>query len=164
GDGSQLGMNIQYSYEEEPLGTGGALKNAAEKLDEEFLLLNGDTYLEADYCKIIKAFQKERGSGIIAVYGNKDGIAPNNIVVGSSNLVIEYDKKDAGGKTHLDAGVAVYKKDVIGLVHEGKVCSLEEEIFPELIKDGKLFAFPVEQRFYDMGSIEGLQLLEEVLR
>jgi len=49
GGGPKFGLNIEYSYENNPLGTGGALKNAEEKLAEKFLLLNGDTFLPMDY-------------------------------------------------------------------------------------------------------------------
>ncbi len=53
GDGEKLKLNISYSYEQMPLGTGGALKNAEQKLQNSFVLLNGDTYLEIDYSALL---------------------------------------------------------------------------------------------------------------
>lgn len=58
GNGEKFGLKICYSYEETPIGTGGALKNAKEKLTEEFLLLNGDTFLDIDYQDLISYFHK----------------------------------------------------------------------------------------------------------
>jgi NDP-sugar pyrophosphorylase family protein len=163
-DGSQAGLNIKYSYEKEPMGTGGALKNAEDKLEEEFLLLNGDTFLPIDYGKLMEYFQKNTAMGMITAYDNHDEIVPNNIRIEGSNLVAGYSKKDHGGKTHVDAGAVIFRKKIVDLIKEGQICSLEEEIFPELIQMKELMAFPTSQRFYDMGNLAGLKLLEEILK
>src|SRR5208282_6436393 len=55
GDGTSLGLQLGYSYESAPLGTGGALKNAEALLDDEFVVLNGDTYLAIDYAALIRS-------------------------------------------------------------------------------------------------------------
>ncbi|MDD5499667.1 MAG: sugar phosphate nucleotidyltransferase, partial [Candidatus Nanoarchaeia archaeon] len=59
-DGKEYGIKIEYSIEKEPLGTAGALKNAQNLIREDFILLNGDTYHELDYEKIIKEFNKNK--------------------------------------------------------------------------------------------------------
>jgi len=164
GDGSRLGLKIEYSYEESPLGTGGALKNAEDKLATEFLLLNGDTFLPIDYRKLINYFNQHNKIGVIVVYNNSEKVAPNNIAIRDSDLVLGYNKKDAEGMTHVDAGAMVFKKEVLNLIPKGHMCSLEEEIFHKLIKERQLLAFPTGQRFYDMGNLEGLTVIEEILR
>jgi len=63
GDGSQLGICIEYSLEPRPLGTGGAIRKAEPLLDEEFLVVNGDSYLELKYDELIQ-FHHQRGSSI----------------------------------------------------------------------------------------------------
>jgi len=164
GNGSNLGLKISYSYEETPLGTGGALKNAEDELAEEFLLLNGDTFLAADYTKLIEYYHQCNKVGMIVVYENSQKIVSNNIMLGEKNLVIGYNKRDAKGMTHIDAGVMVFKKRVLDFIPESQVCSLEEEIFPKLIQLRELVAFPTNQRFYDMGSFEGLREIKAILK
>lgn len=164
GDGSKFGLNIDYSYEESLLGTGGALKNAEDKLADEFLLLNGDTFLLIDYRDLIKYFHRCNKDAVIVVYNNPGKIIPNNITIGESNVVVDYNKKDSRGMTHVDAGVMVFKKTVLNFIPKNRVCSLEEEIFHELIKVKQLLAFPTNQRFFDIGTPEGLRVIKEVLR
>lgn len=162
-DGSKFGLKIEYSYEETPLGTGGALKNAENKLSDEFLLLNGDTYLPIDYGKLVEYFHQADKIGLITVYNNSEKIAANNIAIGVSNLVVNYDKKDSRGMTHVDAGTMVFKKELLSLIPE-KIFSLEENMFYALIKRKELAAFVCEQRFYDMGSFKELEVIKGVLR
>lgn len=164
GDGSSLGMEIVYSYEKSPLGTGGALKNAEDKLLDEFLLLNGDTYLPIDYDAFIKSFKEFDKIGTITAYDNSEEIVPNNIAVGTSSEVISYNKKASEEMTHVDSGAMIFKKDIIKLIPEGRTCSLEEEVFCELIKRNELVAFISKQRFYDMGSFKELEIIKGVLR
>src|SRR5204863_2595800 len=63
--GDSLKMKIDYSYESSPLGTGGALKNASEKLEEKFLLLNGDTFLDVDYAAVVADFRQHKPEALI---------------------------------------------------------------------------------------------------
>ncbi len=163
GDGSKFGLKVEYSHEQTLLGTGGALKNARCKLTEEFLLLNGDTFLPIDYRELIELFHRYDIIGTVTVFNDPKGIIANNIAVGESNLVIDYSKKDSVGMTHVDAGVVVLKKGVLDIIAEVQVCSLEKEVFHKLIRMKQLSAFVTNQRFYDMGSLEGLRLLKEVL-
>ena len=164
GDGSKLGLKIEYSYEESQLGTGGALKNAGDKLAEHFLLLNGDTLLAIDYAKFIVYFHRSNKIGSVVVYDNSVKVASNNIAVDESNFVIKYDKKSSREMTHVDAGAMVFKREILNYIPEGRVCSLEEEIFHELIEKRELIAFVTNQSFYDMGNFNGLEAIKGVLR
>jgi len=163
-DGKSLGVSIKYSYEKSPLGTGGALKNAESKLKNEFLLLNGDTYLPINYNSLIKSFYKSDKQGLIVAYDNSQWIVPNNLAVNESNIVISYNKKEQTGLTHVDAGAIMLKREVLRYIPEGCICSLEEETFCKLIAKRELSAFPTNQRFYDMGSFQGLETIRSVLR
>jgi D-glycero-D-manno-heptose 1,7-bisphosphate phosphatase len=164
GDGSRFGLKIEYSYEEIPLGTGGALKNAENKLADEFLLLNGDTFLPIEYDKLVEYFHHSNKIGVITIYNNSEKVAPNNTAIGVSNLVVNYNKKDFKGMTHVDAGAMVFKKELLKFIPEGQTCSLEENTFYELIKRKELAAFVTNKRFYDMGNFKELEVIKGVLR
>jgi NDP-sugar pyrophosphorylase family protein len=126
GDGSRFGIKIEYSYEQTPMGTGGALKNAEGKLEKEFMVLNGDTFLTIDYTELVKYFHQSNKTGVITVYDNSEGIVPNNLAIGESNRVTNYNKRDSKGMTHVDAGLMVFKKNVVDLIPRGQACSWEE--------------------------------------
>lgn len=164
GDGRNFGLNIIYSHEKKPLGTGGALKKAENKLAKEFLLLNGDTLLPIDYRKLIECFYQSGKTGVIVVYSNSENIAPNNIALHKSHLVSDYNKKNTKAMTHVDAGAIVLKKEVLDLIPKARKCSLEEEIFHKLIKGENFLAYPTDQRFYDIGVPEELEVLKGTLK
>jgi NDP-sugar pyrophosphorylase family protein len=167
-NGGTRGWNLSYSYEASPLGTGGALKNAEAKLEDEFVVLNGDTYLAIDYAELWRAFRAVDGSAFIVAY-EKSGSAiantlanqvPNNLAVAPGGRVTAYRKRDPQGLTHVDAGVLLLRKEILREIPPGRPCSLEEEIFPKLIQEGRMNAWITSEPFYDMGSPEGLQALE----
>lgn len=163
GDGSNFDLEIVYSYEKKPLGTGGALKNAGGKLNSEFLILNGDTYLPIDYQKLIDYFYQHKKIGVLAVYNNPDKIASNNTKIDKFNLVVSYDKENSVNMNCIEAGAMVFKKEIADFIEKDKIVSLEEEIYPRLIAMKELIAYPVVQRFYDMGSLRGLKNIAKVL-
>src|SRR5215471_7098838 len=78
GDGVLLGYTLSYSHEPSPLGTGGALKNAETKLEDVFVLLNGDTYLAVDYAALLQAFRKSLSDALIVAYRKSDRTAANS--------------------------------------------------------------------------------------
>lgn len=164
GDGSRFGVNIKYSVEEKPLGTGGALKNAEKELEKEFILLNGDTVTQVDYKKLMEIHKSSGKTGLVLLYDNSERIAANNISLGKDGLVTAYSKKSSIGMTHVDAGVYVFNKKVLSLIPKNRKVSLEAEIFPKLIKQKELLGCKTKQRFYDMGTPERLKKMEEILR
>lgn len=163
GDGEKFGVEIVYSYEKNLLGTAGALKNAGRKLDKEFLLLNGDTFLPLDYNKLIKYFKQCGAIGMVSAYGNSEKAIQNNIAIDESNRIIKYDKENPKGMAYVDSGAAVFKKELLSFIPRGKFCSLENEVFDKLIKKRELMAFVNSQKFYDMGSFKGLKILKDKL-
>jgi len=161
-DGKAFGVQIKYSREKGLLGTAGALKNAVAFLEDEFILFNGDTLLNIDYHKLIAAFKAEKKSAMVTAYCDQSGFKPNLAL--SGRRVTGYSRSKIEGKTHIDSGVTVLSKKVLNLVPLKKVCSLEDEIYPQLIAQKELAAFIAESKFYDMGSFEGLKDIADILR
>ena len=158
-NGEKIGMNILYSFENEKnlLGTGGALKNAQKILEKEFIIVNGDTFLDIDFQDLISYFHKQQKLGIMVVFQNQPKIMRNNIEINSKNEVINYDKKKEGKANCVNAGVQVFKKDILKLISPNKKISLEEEIFPILIQKKEMSACHANQRFYDIGTFKQLK-------
>jgi len=172
GDGSRFNCRLDYSCEAAPLGTGGALKLAERKLDAAFLLLNGDTYLAVDYGRMMTEFGAGRDSALIVAYQRLPGCSatgpadrvPSNLGVLADGRVTNYRKRNPEGLTHVDAGAIALRKEILAPLPEGKAFSLEEEVYPQLIQEGRMRAWKTAEPFYDMGSPEGLAALKEKLK
>jgi NDP-sugar pyrophosphorylase family protein len=165
-DGGKLGLSIRYSREQSALGTGGALRKAQSLLAEEFLVLYGDSYLPIDYRAVYMRLKASACSGIVVVYDNRlgDTSVESNIELNAENRVIRYDKRNPGGDhlSYVEAGVLAFRASVLNLIPAGRAVSLENEIFPQLITEGKLIGYITSQRFYDIGTPDRLKALEQL--
>ena len=161
--GDSMGMKIGYSYESSPLGTGGALKNASSKLEEKFLLLNGDTFLDVNYAAVIADFLAHKPQALIVARKSLNTPAPNNLAVSPDGHVTAYQKRNPENMTCIDAGAIVLSREVLNDIAPEQICSLEEQVFPKLIQRGEMRAWVTPEPFFDMGSPAGLQALSEKL-
>ncbi|MBI1935278.1 nucleotidyltransferase family protein [Candidatus Woesearchaeota archaeon] len=164
GDGNKFGVKIEYSVEKNLLGTGGALKLAEKYIKDDFFVIYGDSYLELDYKKMMHVHKRMKKEGLLAAYNNKSkSFANNNIEIDGRGYVTKYDKEGRNyNAKYVDAGVSVFKKSVLGLIQKNKKVSLEEDIFPKLIKRWQLFAFKSRNMFYDIGTMQRLKIFKEV--
>jgi len=162
GDGSRFGVSIDYSFEDRPLGTGGALRQALAKLDNRFLLLYGDSFLPIDYRQVSNAFSQSAfdGDGLLVVYQNHDNDTgvPSNVALNRGRHVIRYEKGARGsGLGFVDAGALCLRSRVLQEFSLGEAMSLEHVVFPMLIARHQLDGFITEQRFFDIGTPERLR-------
>ena len=157
GDGSKFGVRIRYSREGETLlGTAGALKKAASLLEDEFFIMYGDSYLFLDFTNIMCYFKNQSKLALMTVYKNRGRYDKSNTVV-ADNLVRRYSKQAVtGDMDYIDYGATILRQPVLELVPADRPYSLEE-LFPRLIARDELLAYEVKDRFYEIGSPEGLQ-------
>lgn len=159
-DGRKFGVSIRYS-EDDMLGSGGAIRNAFQLLDDQFIVLNGDTYLPIDYNVLIEKFAAGKKDALMTVYDNNENIRPNNICV-SNGEIAEYSNTEPKPHfTHLDAGVSIFKKSVF-LNKAGKF-SLENDIYPALIREKLLGHVSTSQRFFDIQTMERLENIRKTM-
>ena len=165
GSGSDFGVRIDYSREDRPLGTGGALKLALPKLAEEFFLLNGDTYLPADFARMVKAFSGSEETGLIGVYPVfGTGIEANLRVEKEGMISGCAADTEPGDLDYADAGIRIFRRDLADFFPAGEGFSLEKDCYPSLIRAGKIRAWPIHQRFYDIGTPDRLREFENYLK
>lgn len=164
GTGSKWKIEIDYSFEDRPLGTGGALKFAKEKLDKEFFLLFGDSYLPINYKQMISDFKKDNKKVMLAIYDNADNTdVPFNIMLDKSRKLVSAYRKAKNNPpdfNYCDAGVLIVNKGVVDLVGDSTPVSFEEKIYPHLIGKKELGYYISECRFYDIGTVERLKVFE----
>lgn len=159
-DGHRFGVSIDYSWERAPLGTGGAIRGAWEKLASEFLLLYGDSFLPIDYRHVAAAFSPHRWQAMAVIYDNCAGDTDvrNNICIDGTGMVTRYDKGgDAPDLSYVEAGVVCLRREAFAAVPADSVVSLEQDMFPKLIANRQLGTFQTTQRFYDIGTPARLQ-------
>lgn len=155
GDGSLLGVRIEYSKEEKPLGTGGAIKNAYRLLkdEEEFLLMNGDTYVDLDYSWFFKKCSEQEGAACLLVKKGSTKQKAGVIEIADNYRVIGIrEVENASGVFY--AGVSLLKKDVFNHMPESESFSFEYDFLPLLISHG-VYACIFENRLWDIGTVEG---------
>jgi NDP-sugar pyrophosphorylase family protein len=157
GDGRKFGMNLSYSFDgDKLLGTAGALKKAYKLLGENFSLMYGDSYLPYDYQKIEESFKSSNKLSLMVAYKNQNRFDKSNLLI-DEGLVKLYDKTLHGEKLqYIDAGLSILKKEVLNLVPEEEPYDLEE-LYRTLISEEEMSAFEAKQRFYQIGSFEGLE-------
>ena len=155
-DGSAFGLKIAYSYEEEPLGTGGAIRNALPKiLEEEVLVLNADTYFPMDYQGLLRFHQENDGDFSLATRAVPDISRYGAVRRDAAGRILAWnEKREDGGQPlagEINGGIYVMKKSLIAEIPEGKQ-SLEQDCIPKWISEGKrIFGLPFDGYFMDIG-------------
>jgi NDP-sugar pyrophosphorylase family protein len=151
GDGSRWATRIRYSREEEPIGTGGAVRNARDLLTDRFLLTYGDVLRRFDYDR----FVAEHRDACLAVYAR---MTTGNTAI-ANGRVTEFEKsKDL---PYVDAGFCVMPHDVIDLLPAKG--SFEQTVFPRLADDRRLECEIVDHDFVEIGTPEALAHARAVL-
>lgn len=164
-------LDIAFSREAEPLGTGGALWNARRHLAQPFLLLNGDSYLDLDYRSLLDALLDAPSSvvAVVAAWRNSEptgAVEANNLALAEDGTVTLYQKRGASpALTHVDAGAGAYRPLLFGFSRpdDPLPVSLEETIWPRAIAAGGIRGFPAPERPWDIGTPERLAAFERHL-
>lgn len=160
GDGSRFGVDIEYSWEPSPLGTAGAIRNAEDLLDAEFMVIYGDSFLPIDYRRVQDCFQKANSLGLVVAYDNKlgDTGVQNNVALDADGYVVRYEKGTENRELkYVEAGVLCFRREVFGALPSETAISLEQQIYPQLISQRQLRAFITRQKFFDIGTHDRLE-------
>jgi len=163
GNGRQFGLAIEYSFDgRELLGTGGALKQALPLLGDSFFVLNGDSYLRCSLTGIQTAFEVAQRPALMTVLRN-DGQWDRSNVIFRNGEVIEYDKTALrSDMTHIDFGMSVLSSSIFSPYRETRIIDLAD-ICRALSRIGQLAAVEVFERFYEVGSPQGIRETETYL-
>ena len=147
GDGSGFGVNIAYSREIEPLGTGGALREARHLLGDRFILTFGDVLRRFDYDRFVSRHM----GNCLAAYPTR---TTGNVDL-AEGYVVRF-CKHAPELPYVDAGFAVMHAGTIDLLPEKGACSFEEVVYANLAEHGSLEGEIVDHDFLDIGTPEEL--------
>jgi N-acetyl-alpha-D-muramate 1-phosphate uridylyltransferase len=163
GDGSRFGLAVRWSDEGDTrLGTAGALRHALPLLPATFLVTYGDSYLPFDYASPLRALvQHDDCDGVMSVFRN-DGRWDRSNVATDGTWVLRYEKGvDDPELTAIDYGAIALRRGVVERLPEG--ASPLDAVQRDLAASRRLRAVVATERFYEIGSPEGLDALERDL-
>jgi len=151
-------MGILYSREQRPLGTGGPVVKAKDHLDDEpFLVLNGDILSDIDYRRLVR-FHKDKGAAAtIALVEVPDPSRYGAVDLDWEGRITRFVEKPEPGKAPsnlINAGIYVLSPEVIDYIPEGRRVMIENEVFPKLAEERKLYGFEFHGFWMDIGTPE----------
>jgi mannose-1-phosphate guanylyltransferase len=159
GDGSKWGMKLLYAVEEEPLGTGGAIRNAAAllgfaDLKEEFVIFNGDVLSGHDIAAQLDFHRANKADATLHLIEVADARAFGCVPTDSNGRVLDFLEKMENPVTNsINAGCYIFNPSVISEIPAGKVVSIERETFPQLVKSGRpVFGYNEQSYWLDIGT------------
>ena len=161
GDGRDWGVHIDYTVETELLGTAGAIKNAQSFIEDTFVVLNGDSYLEADFRGLVEFHRRQhsadpRTMGTIALVEVDDATAYGKIQLNGDARFLRFEEKAEAGPGWINGGVYVLEPAILDYIPAGQVVSAEKETFPLILEQNhSMFGYPVQEFFVDIGTPKG---------
>jgi NDP-sugar pyrophosphorylase family protein len=160
GDGARFGMEIAYSADGPVLlGTAGAVRNAVPLLGDAFFVLYGDSYLPCSYREVELAFRAAGQPALMTVYRNEGRWDSSNVEF-SEGRILAYDKKNRTTRMqHIDYGLGIFSRAAF----DGAPHADLAEIYGDLLRRGQLAACEVRERFYEIGSAQGIRELSDYL-
>ena len=165
GDGARYGLAVRYSDEGETLlGTGGAVRLAAGLLAETFLVTYGDSYLPFDYGAPLRLLDEHTDcDGVMSVFANAGRWDASNVVTDGA-WVLRYEKGTADPAfDHIDYGAIALRRSVIEELPANAPAGLDA-LQRVLAEKKRLRAYAAHDRFFEIGSPEGLATLARHLR
>ena len=158
GNGRRLGMKLSYIHEKEPLGTGGAVRNASEGLNDTFLVLNGDVLNTLDITSFLKFHRKNRAEASLALTRVKDPTLYGLVETAEDGRVKRFLEKPSWDEivtNTINAGAYLFEPGVMKLIPPGVPHSLERSLFPQLLQGrSRMYGYVTPGYWIDIGTVE----------
>ena len=157
-DEHRLGIRLRYSFEKEPLDTGGAIKNAESMISSDFIALNGDViFSDLDLDKLIYAHKKSNSIATIVLAKSTTPTRFGAVELDNENRVTSFVEKPrtrTAGEAWVNAGVYVITPSVLSRIPKRRRTSLELDVFPKLMREGNIFGYKHDGYWADVGTPE----------
>lgn len=163
GDGSGFGVRVSYSLDgPKLLGTGGAIKAALPLLGESFYIFYGDSYLPINFNSVKHAYLVSKKLGLMTVLKNDNQWDKSNVVF-QNKCLIEYNKEIIKpNMTYIDYGLGILSAQVFREYAGSETFDLSK-VYNKLSLKGQLYGYEVFERFYEIGSHQGILETEDYL-
>jgi NDP-sugar pyrophosphorylase family protein len=164
GDGSKFGVQVDYIIDGPKLfGTGGAIRRALDRVGSEFLVTYGDAWLDSPYGVVVEAFRASGLKALMCVFRNENRWDASNVVFENGAIRL-YSKRHRLPEMHyIDWGLGMLSATALEGRRSDEPWDLSE-LYQELSEARQLAGYEVSQRFYEIGSSEGLAETDRLLR
>jgi NDP-sugar pyrophosphorylase family protein len=164
GNGSRFGVEVDYVVDGPTLlGTGGAVRNALDRLGPEFLVTYCDSWLDASYAPVVEAFHASGQPALMCVFRNENRWDASNVQF-ENGVIRRYSKKfRLPEMLHIDWGLGMLRASAVASRPIGKPWDLAE-LYEELSTSGRLAGYELTRRFYEIGSFKGLAEISRLLK
>ena len=162
---NDLGLTIDFSREEDPLGTGGAIKHARGFVrSDPFFALNGDSFCPVDYPALLKFFFEKESRAVVCVVEVEHKDDYGGVTLDEDQRILGFEEKKANTKgKYVNGGVYCLGQAVFDLMPSDERFSIEYDFFPQMIQCG-FYGFIFDQPFWDIGTPERYQkALEDLM-
>jgi mannose-1-phosphate guanylyltransferase len=160
-------LRLEYRIEGDPLGTGGAIRYAAEGIDEPFFALNGDSLRETDLAALVACHREHAGRATILLTPVEDPTRYGLVRVHGDGRVLSFLEKPRPEEIDtnlINAGMYVLEPDVLELIPPDRPVSIEREVFPQLVEEHTVYGVALPGYWLDIGTPEAyLQAHRDVL-
>ncbi len=155
-----------FSEEKEPLGTGGAIKNAEPLIQSDvFMVMNGDSFCNLDLCNFLNYHDSTKAYASIALAKKEKSLDCGVVRMdGHGRITVFHEKVEAGDKSYVNAGVYLFNKEVFSLLPSHKNFSLELNLFPSLIQKKAVYGFFTHPQLIDIGTPERYELAKKIFK
>jgi N-acetyl-alpha-D-muramate 1-phosphate uridylyltransferase len=164
GDGARFGLNVDYSFDgDRLLGTGGALRQALPLLADTFFVLYGDSYLDIPFAPVLAAFRRSGAPALMTVFRNESRWDASNVLFDGTRIV-RHDKRAPTPDMHyIDYGLGIFMREA--LADQSPTVPFDlADVYAEFAARGQLAGYEVTQRFYEIGTPEGVAATDAYLR
>src|SRR5690242_16351333 len=158
GAGESLGLNIEYSVEESPLGTAGSVRLASDRLDETFLVISGDALCDVDLTELIDTHKQKGAAVTIGLKSVENPLEFGIVVTDDEGRIERFLEKPSWGQVFSDTintGIYVLEPEVLRHVPADRPYDFSKELFPLLLEMGKpLYGFVLDGYWQDIGNLD----------
>lgn len=156
-------LDIKFSSEREPLGTGGAVKNAERFATDPILLVNGDTYLDVNLKELYEFHTAKRADVTLSLFRVDDVSRYGSVSTNKNGIVTDFHEKDENSRNPglINAGVSLLSRSFINSLPDKISFSMEKEVFPGLVNNGMMYGLEQKGPFFDIGTPESYREFQE---
>src|SRR5205823_906804 len=158
GDGEGLGLAIEYSVEESPLGTAGSVRLASDKLDETFLVISGDALCDVDLGEIVRVHREREAAVTIGLKSVDNPLEFGIVVTDEDGRIERFLEKPSWGQVFSDTintGIYVLEPEVLRHVPANRPYDFSKKLFPLLLEMGRpIYGYSMEGYWQDIGNLD----------
>src|SRR3954463_13289696 len=158
GDGSSLGVEIEYSVEETPLGTAGSVRLASDRLEDTTLIISGDALCDIDLTRLIDFHREKGGAVTIGLKSVENPLEFGIVVTDEDGKVERFLEKPSWGQVFSDTintGIYVLEPEVLKHVPTDRPYDFSKELFPLLLEMGRpIYGYVCDGYWQDIGNLD----------